>query len=56
MNDTITGNQQFPCALAMAYVRFQSLGSNYTPEEALCRGTLFPDLDKPWLVGRRVNF
>ncbi len=36
--------------LAMAYVPIQSLNVVYTEDDALCQGTLFPDLDKPWLV------
>ena len=39
-------------ALAMAYVPFQALGSTYDPEQALASGTLFPDLNKPFL-GRK---
>jgi len=38
--------------LAMAYVPMQELNSVYEPETALTTGTLFPDLDKPWLAGR----
>ncbi len=33
---------------AMAYVPYQNAGKLYAPEQALCRGTLFPDLDKPF--------
>lgn len=36
--------------LAMAYVPLQSLNVVYTEEDALCQGTLFPDLDKPFVV------
>ena len=32
----------------MAYVPFQLDLSHYSAEEALCRGTLFSDLDKPF--------
>lgn len=35
--------------LTMAYVPFQSYGVMYEPDKALCRGTVFPDLDKPFL-------
>ena len=41
-------------ALAIAYVRWQEMGSRYEPEEALTHGTLFPDLDKPF-YGRRAR-
>ena len=36
--------------LAYSYVPKQCLGSVYSHEKALCRGTLFPDLDKPMNV------
>lgn len=35
--------------LAMAFVPMQRWGALYEPEVALHRGTLFPDLDKPFL-------
>ena len=34
--------------LAMAYVPIQTLENIYDPSYALKRGTLFPELDKPW--------
>ena len=34
--------------IAMAYVPFQKLGEVYTENDALERGTLFPELDKPF--------
>ena len=37
--------------LAMAYVPFQQWGEVYNDEEALCRGTIFPDLDLPFGKG-----
>lgn len=40
-------------ALAMAYVPWQQWGDLYDEAVALQRGTLFPDLDKPFLGGRR---
>lgn len=43
-DDRLTDN--FP--LAMAYVRRQQLDKMYQPEMALLRGTLFPELDKPF--------
>ena len=42
--------QQFP--VAMAYVPYQQYNDVYTPEKGLDRGTIFPDLDKPF-YGRR---
>ena len=38
--------QELP--LAMAYVPIQSWGDIYHPARALCRGTLFPQLDLPF--------
>lgn len=40
--------------LAMAYVPMQRLGSIYSPEQALRKGTLFPELDKPF-CGRTIS-
>lgn len=41
--------------LAMAYVRMQHEVKNaYTPDEALCHGTLFPELYKPFLGKRGI--
>ena len=45
---------EFPecTALAMAYVPFQGRADDaYTCDKALMRGTLFPCLDKPFLMG-----
>ncbi len=39
-------------SLAMAYVPMQRLNGTYDLEEAFARGTLFPDLDKPFLAYR----
>ena len=44
--------EKFP--IAMAYVRWQELGKMYQPELGLVRGTLFPDLDKPFM-GKTVS-
>ena len=41
-----TLNEKFP--VAMAYVRWQELSRMYPHEIALERGTLFPELDKPF--------
>lgn len=40
-----------PLPLAMAYVPMQTWGETYSPEKALCRGTLFPVLDLPFMRG-----
>ena len=37
--------------VAMAYIPFQQFGQLYPPEKGLKRGTIFPDLDKPFLGG-----
>lgn len=34
--------------VTMAYVPFQIDPEFYSAEDAFCRGTLFPDLDKPF--------
>ena len=34
--------------LAMSYVPMQKFGEVYSEDDALCRGTLFPCLDKPF--------
>lgn len=38
--------------IAMAYVPCQKWGQVYTFERALDRGTIFPDLDLPFVMGR----
>lgn len=37
---------------AMAYVPFQTDSTMYEAEKALCCGTAFPDLDKPFYGGK----
>lgn len=37
--------------VAMAYVPFQTELVTYTSDEALCNGTLFPELDKNFYGG-----
>lgn len=39
-------------ALAMAYVPMQKLTTVYEDDVALRVGTLFPDLDKPFMMGK----
>ena len=50
------GISQFPDKVseAMAYVPFQTNTTTYAKEKALCSGTAFPDLDKPFLGGKCV--
>mgnify|MGYP002626196443 CR=1 FL=1 len=38
-------------AVTMAYVPFQLNTARYDDDEALCRGTLYVDLNKPFLRG-----
>lgn len=37
---------------AMAYVPFQKWCEVYSMDKALCQGTLFPVIDKPFVGGR----
>ena len=37
--------------VAMAYVPWQELETVYEPENGFPRGTIFPELDKPLMVG-----
>ncbi len=37
--------------VAMAYVPWQQLDTIYEPENGFSRGTIFPELDKPLMVG-----
>lgn len=43
-------------ALAMAYVPVQEWGDLYAEELALQKGTLFADLDKPFLGGKQAQY
>ena len=49
-SDTVS---RFPAKtpLAMAYVPFQQWGETYGDDEALSKGTLFPELDLPFSGG-----
>lgn len=47
------GSCGIPETLAMAYIKDQPFGEVYSMGDALCRGTLFPDLDKPYCTGGR---
>ena len=52
--DTYTGVTPLPDTVvtAMAYIPFQTDTTQYTPETALSEGTLFPNLNKPFLGGK----
>ncbi len=47
-----TGLSGFP--LAMVYSPYQQFDNLYEPEEAICKGTLFAELDKPFYGSRRM--
>ena len=49
-NDPLSG-----LALAMAYVPWQRWNQTYELEKALMCGTIFPELDKPFLGKRGVR-
>ena len=38
--------------VAMAYVPFQQWSETFDPMKGFDKGTIFPDLDKPFLYGR----
>ena len=38
--------------VAMAYVPWQRLEQVYEVEDGFCRGTIFPELDLPFVMGR----
>lgn len=44
-----------PLPVAMAYVSWQNWETPYNPESALCRGTIFPSLDLPFLAYKGVR-
>ncbi len=41
--------------IAMAYVPFQEWEKTYDAHIALCRGTIFPSLDKPFIGEEAVS-
>lgn len=50
---TIQGPGMGDLRLAHAYVPFQYYSRNYSPGEALRRGTLYPELYMPYRPGER---
>ncbi len=38
-------------ALTLAFIENQVIDEIYEPESGFCRGTAFPELDKPWCPG-----
>ncbi len=49
-NTLAAGIDQYPAG--MGYVPWQQWGQTYTMEQALYRGTIFPELDLPFVMGR----
>ena len=44
-----SGDPLYGMPLAMGYVPWQEWGKIYDPEEGLCNGTIFPELNLPFL-------
>lgn len=42
--------------LAHAYVPYQYYSSSYSPEEALSKGTLYPELYMPYRPGKKEYY
>ncbi len=53
MNNDINEMGRFPdkTPIAMAYVPYQQWGDTYSHQDALCRGTIFKELDLPFAGG-----
>ncbi|MBQ8815011.1 MAG: spore coat associated protein CotJA [Lachnospiraceae bacterium] len=50
---TCVANANFP--VGMTYVPMQKWGPLYDHQKALCQGTLFPEMDKPFMGGRALR-
>jgi hypothetical protein len=50
----LTGCPDQPPVAGMAYVPWQALQSVYDADRGFTRGTVFPDLEKPFLAGGRT--
>lgn len=55
---TILGNGTLPPFMKMghAYVPYQFFADTFRPEEALHKGTIFPDLYQPYVKYRKRGF
>ena len=51
--NAMPGSSTYGCSLAMVYAPYQHFKDIYEAGEALCRGTLFGELDKPFLASGR---
>ena len=40
--------------LTMAFVNMQPLDTVYETDDGFCRGTIFPNIDKPFYGGKRI--
>ncbi len=49
-NTAVSAAGQYPTA--MGYVPWQQWQQTYSPEQGLVRGTIFPELDLPFVMGR----
>ena len=52
MNTDCNGN--FDGVLTMAFVNMQPLDTVYETEDGFCKGTIFPNIDKPFYGGKRI--
>ena len=46
-----TANTDCTDPLTMVFINMRPINGVYPLDKAFCRGTLFPELDKPWMVG-----
>ena len=44
----------FNGVLTMAFVNMQPLDTVYETEDGFCKGTIFPNIDKPFYGGKRI--
>ncbi len=49
----ILGNSSNQNDLARIYIVYQKFGKIYPPMEALQKGTIFPDLHKPYAITKK---
>lgn len=54
-NDQFKPGMMPQVELAQASVPFQIMGKVFSPREALCKGTLFPELYKPYVMGKKYK-
>ncbi len=49
--ESCPATEPVPGLLAISSIPMQTFGETYAPEVALCRGTIFPELDLPYCGG-----